>query len=310
MLDRVVQKALHEALQPLWESLYLRNSFGFRRGRGVWGMLAELEAAMDKHDCHTLVIEDVRKAFDNVRIAAALKAHRTAALSKSRGKEPLLSEDVLRLIETVLRGHQDREIGIDQGGCYSPDTLNLLLHIAHDLPLQAAGEVPAWARYADNLVYLVRDETVGHRVLNLVRRLLRRVGLSLKGSGGITDLETAENEPAQLLGFGLSRKGGRLRIELGRQSLNRLREHLVTAWETPDPTKAATTILRGWIGANGPAYESGVSVIHDVRQLASELGFREVPGTDELEGWWRESWERWRTCQRLARRRYRRRKGP
>jgi hypothetical protein len=62
-LDRVVGKALHESLQPFWEKVYLRNSFGFRNGRSVWQMVAELEATMDKYDRWVLEIDDVRKAF-------------------------------------------------------------------------------------------------------------------------------------------------------------------------------------------------------------------------------------------------------
>ena len=73
-LDRVVGKALHESLQPFWEKVYLRNSFGFRPGRSAWQMLAELEATMQKYDRWVLAIDDVRKAFDNVPIRKALKA--------------------------------------------------------------------------------------------------------------------------------------------------------------------------------------------------------------------------------------------
>ena len=83
-LDRVVGKALHEALQPFWERVYLRHSFGFRRGRSVWQMLAEIEATMDKYQRHVLVTADVRKAFDNVPIQEALKTHQTAISNKSR----------------------------------------------------------------------------------------------------------------------------------------------------------------------------------------------------------------------------------
>ena len=59
-LDRVVGKALHESLQPFWEKAYLRNSFGFRPGRSVWQMVAELGGTMEKYDRWVLVIADVQ----------------------------------------------------------------------------------------------------------------------------------------------------------------------------------------------------------------------------------------------------------
>ena len=175
-------------------------------------------------------------------------------------------------------------MGIDQGGCYSPDALNIFLHTVHDLPLDAVDEVLLWFRYADNLAYAVPSMSEGHRVLNLVRRLLHKAGLSLKEEGGIIDLNTAKDNPAQLLGFNLWREDGRLRIGLGEACLTQLQEHLTKAWETPDPVKTAITILRGWINAYGPAFENGAAVMPDVLQPASQLGFREIPEVDELTG--------------------------
>ena len=106
-----------------------------------------------------------------------------------------------------------------------------------------------------------------------------------------------------MLGFTLWREDGRLWIGLKEDSLDQLREHLAKAWETFDPNTTAKTVLRGWINANGPAYENGVTAIPDVLRLASGLGFRELPGANELTGWWEEAWERWLACRRRARRR-------
>jgi RNA-directed DNA polymerase len=306
LLDRVVGKALHETLQPYWEKIYLPGSFGFREARNVWQMIAELEATMEKNDCWVLAIDDVRKAFDNVPVTEALTAHQTIIMSKSKGKQPALAEDVLELIETVLRGHDLHEVGIDQGGCYSPDTLNIFLHAVHDAPLSAGDNAPLWFRYADNLVYPVQNVSEGRRVLARVRRLLRKVGLSLKGKDGIADLNAGDN--ALLLGFRLWREDGRLRIGLGENALDQLREHLADAWKTPDPNTTAEAILRLWIDANGPAFENGVTVIADVLRLASRLGFRELPGPAELRECWERAWQRWRVCRMKARRRVLRRK--
>src|SRR5262245_28718143 len=41
--DRVISAAVHEALTPLWETIFLPTSMGFRPGRGVHRMLAEIE---------------------------------------------------------------------------------------------------------------------------------------------------------------------------------------------------------------------------------------------------------------------------
>lgn len=49
LLDRVVGKALHEALQPIWETIYLPQSYGFRPGHSAWQMLAAVIAMETGH---------------------------------------------------------------------------------------------------------------------------------------------------------------------------------------------------------------------------------------------------------------------
>jgi len=142
--------------------------------------------------------------------------------------------------------------------------------------------------------------------VTVVRRLLRKVGLSLKEGSKIIDLDDTQ-EPAEVLGFRLWREDGRLRIELGEKSLNQLREHLAKAWETADPHTTAATILRLWISAQGPAFESGVSVIPELLRQAAGLGFRELPGPEELRACWEKAWGRWRSLRAKARRRVLRR---
>jgi RNA-directed DNA polymerase len=65
LLDRVVGKALHETLQPIWETIYLPQSYGFRPGRSAWQMLAAVVATIEAEDRWVLAVDDVRKAFDN-----------------------------------------------------------------------------------------------------------------------------------------------------------------------------------------------------------------------------------------------------
>jgi hypothetical protein len=158
-----------------------------------------------------------------------------------------------------------------------------------------------------NLADVCQSVSEGHRALTRIRRLLRKAGLSLKGDERTIDLNTAKDNPACVLGFSLWREDGRLRIGLEKDYLNRLGEHLAKAWETSDPNRTAKTVLRGWINANGPAFENGTAVIADVLRLASGLGFRELPGADELLGWWEEAWLRWQRCFKLSRRRVLRR---
>ena len=67
MFDRIVSSALNRTLGALWEREFLPMSYGFRAQRGTWNLLADLMAAMVAEERFVLAIDDVRKAFDNVR---------------------------------------------------------------------------------------------------------------------------------------------------------------------------------------------------------------------------------------------------
>jgi hypothetical protein len=202
----------------------------------------------------------------------------------------------------MLRGFDGgRLVGLDQGGPYCPDALNVLLHTVHDVPLDAVDGVLLWFRYADNLVYLCRSVSEGHRVLARVRKLLDRVSLSLKGKDGIADLKAGEH--AQVLGFSLQYEQGQLRIDPGEGCLDSLEEHLLKAWETDDPNETARYVLRQWVNSLGPAFENRELVLAEIHPLVRRLGFREIAGLDELCVWMEDALERWRVCRRRMRRR-------
>jgi retron-type reverse transcriptase len=207
LCDRIVAAALNDALSPYWETVFFPGSMGFRPGRGVWTLLAELEAVMVRADRWVLAIDDIRQAFDNVRIADLLADHRTHVPDCS----------LLALIEVVLRAGESRERGIDQGSSYSPTALNVRLHHAHDLDLHQDRTFPPWFRYADNLVYLCLGVSEGHQAWEKARYLLTPAGFSLKGKDG-PPADRRQGQQAPLLGFCLRRKKDELSYDLGKDA--------------------------------------------------------------------------------------------
>ena len=298
--DRLVAKVLQMELDMAFDKVFLNGSWGFRMKRGMWKMLAALEATMTQQNLWVLAIDDVRKAFDNVQIDDALEGHRE--LFETELKEiirPNEIERILDLISKILRGDQrDRQIGIDQGNPYSPVALNVVLHLAHDRNFTETELSKSWNRYADNLVYACRSITQGHHMLNRTSRLLRPHGLELKGGDGVVDLKAGNM--AHLLGFTLKKRGNQLEYDLGEHSLDHLAEHLEQAHSTTDPGAAAKQSIRHWITSYGPAFGKAGLHISKILHTAAQYGFREtwVPG--ELLDVWRRAWERWQRLRTAA----------
>ena len=268
LADRLVSSALHGLLDPVVDRSFLPGSYGFRRGRGTWDLLADLGRTMARVGLYTLAVDDVGSAFDLVPIAAAMEGFR----------EHVSDPGLLALIETAIRGGEDggRAVGIHQGDPLSPLCLNVVLHKAHDAPLAGRPGSPPWYRYADNLAYLCPGVPEGRRALDDAARLMADAGLALKGEDGPpVDLRRGE---AKLLGFDLSWRGGHLELGSGRQAFAALDRRLAEAHLEPDPPASADMVVAGWLGSMGPALvgDRGDRAVTRIAPMLSRHGFREI----------------------------------
>jgi hypothetical protein len=286
LCDRVVAAALHQAMQGVWEPVFLPSSMGFRPGRGVRRLLAELECVMIDSDCWVLAIDDIKKAFDNVVIADVRADHARYI------RDPSL----LSLIRVVLQGGEGekRTRGIDQGSAYSPTALNVRLHHAHDLGVNQ-DQHPPWYRYADNLVYICQSVSEGHQALNRSHQLLGKADFTLKGEDD-PPVDLRRGRKAQLLGFTLSYREGGLCFELGHESWKKLEQNLTQAHETYNAPDIAVKVVKGWIASYGPAFASlRDRTVDRVLGILHRHGYRETCSRESLTRWWSESWETWNT---------------
>ena len=175
--DRVVQRALVLLLEPIYELVFLPNSYGFRRGRS--GVECSAMVAKEVYQ-HRFVLEaDVEGFFDNV-------SHRKLlGMLKEKIVDPRI-HDLIR--DMLLAGYIERDKpwqatwkGTPQGGPLSPMLANIYLHYALDTKFQKhvlGGSV--LLRYADDFVIVSALES---RIQALRRSLyvwMREAGLKLK----------------------------------------------------------------------------------------------------------------------------------
>lgn len=158
VIDRVIQQAVLQRLQPLWDPTFSEHSYGFRPGRSAHQAVAQAQAYVA--DGHRFVVDiDLAKFFDRVnhdrlmaRVAARVPDRRVLRLVRS-----FLTAGVLNngLFEA------SRE-GAPQGGPLSPLLSNLVLDEL-DRELERRGH--QFVRYADDCNVYVRSEKAGRRVM-------------------------------------------------------------------------------------------------------------------------------------------------
>jgi RNA-directed DNA polymerase len=174
-IDRVIQQAILQRLQPLWDPTFSEHSYGFRPGRSAHQAVAQAQAYVIE-GYHLVVDIDLAKFFDRVhhdRLLAAVAAR----ISDRR---------VLRVIRAyltagVLDGGLFEESceGVPQGGPLSPLLSNLVLDEL-DRELERRGH--RFVRYADDCNIYVRSEKAGQRVMaSLTRFIERRLKLQVNG---------------------------------------------------------------------------------------------------------------------------------
>jgi RNA-directed DNA polymerase len=165
VIDRLVQQAVLQVLEPLLDPTFSDSSYGFRPGRGAHNALHQ--AAKYVAEGRTIVVDmDLEKFFDRVNHDILM-----ARLARRIGDKRLLAI-VRRFLEAGLM--QDgvcvaRHEGTPQGGPLSPLLANLLLD---DLDRELARRGHTFCRYADDCNIYVRSQAAGERVLTSVTAFL------------------------------------------------------------------------------------------------------------------------------------------
>lgn len=166
VLDRLIQQAILQVLQPHFDATFSDWSFGFRPGRNAH---QAVECARGHIAAgHRWVVDmDLKDFFDRVNHDVLM-----ARLARRIEDKRLLRLIRLYLESGVLEGGlvSPRSQGTPQGGPLSPLLSNVLLDEL-DRELERRGH--RFVRYADDSNIYVRSKRAGERVLASVERFLR-----------------------------------------------------------------------------------------------------------------------------------------
>ncbi|WP_340454292.1 group II intron reverse transcriptase/maturase [Oceanobacillus sp. HCA-5259] len=199
VLDRVVQQAILQVIDPIIDPQFSENSFGFRKGRNQH---QAIERAKEYYqEGYKVVVDcDLKSYFDTIhhqRIRAYLEYF-------------IKDKIVLKLVWSFLRsGILDKDIyietteGAPQGGPLSPILANVYLNML-DRELERRGH--RFVRFADDFVIYVKSRRAGERVMESITEFVEKdLGLTInqkksKVSGATT---------ATFLGFNIQNLMGK-----------------------------------------------------------------------------------------------------
>jgi len=278
--DRIVQRAVAEALNGVYEEDFLGFSYGFRPGRGAHDALDALATGVAARRVNWIVDADIAKLFDSVsqEWLARFLEHRIG------------DKRILRLIQKGLKAGVLDEgrvevpaLGTGQGAAISPLLANVHLHYVLDLwaerwrRREARGDMVI-VRYADDAVFGFQHETDARRFTEAMRDRLAAFALTLHpdrtrliefGRFAAANREKrglGKPETFNFLGFtficGKSRRGGFLlkrksRSDRVRAELKEIKQGLRRRMHEPLARQGK------WLGQAGP---SGARLVQPPRR--------------------------------------------
>jgi group II intron reverse transcriptase/maturase len=179
--DKIVQRAVVEVLNAIYEPDFLGFSYGFRPGRSPHQALDALTVGIMRKKVNWVLDADIRGFFDTLSHEWLVRfiEHRVA------------DRRVVRLIQKWLRAgvledgrRTQSEVGTVQGGSISPLLANIYLHYVFDLwahrwrGREARGDVIV-VRFADDFVLGFERREEAERFLAELRERFARFGLAL-----------------------------------------------------------------------------------------------------------------------------------
>ena len=216
VIDRMIQQAIVQVLQPMYEPLFSESSYGFRPKRSA--QQAMKQALEYYNEGYTQVVDlDLAKYFDTVNHEILIGMLR----------EQVKDERVIRLIRKYLKSGvmingliSPTTEGTPQGGNLSPLLSNIYL-TAFDRMLESRGH--KFVRYADDCNIYVKSRRAAERVMASCTKFLEGK-LKLK----VNRKKSQVGSPLRLkfLGFSMYKTGKKAGIRPHGKSVKRFKDKI------------------------------------------------------------------------------------
>jgi RNA-directed DNA polymerase len=254
VIDRLIQQAILQVLQPLIDPTFSDHSYGFRPGRSAHDAVRQMRDYVVEGR-EWVVDIDLEKFFDRVNHDILM-----GRLAK-RIEDPRVLRAIRRYLEAgvMVDGVEaKRGDGTPQGGPLSPFLANVYLDEV-DKELEQRGH--AFVRYADDLRVLVGSKRAGERVMRWLVKRFAKLRLNVNESKSTV----AKVVERPFLGFGLwVDQEGKTRIVVACKAISAMKERVreITKRTRGRSVKQVVEQLRayllGWRGYFGITELPGV----------------------------------------------------
>ena len=252
VVDRIIQQAIAQQLTPIYEPLFLDNSFGYRPGRSAQMAIQKVKEYAEQGYTQAVLV-DLSKYFDTLNHELLMNLLRKNIHDKR----------VIELIKRYLKaGVMENgllvktEEGSPQGGPLSPLLANIYLN-EYDWEMERRG-VPV-IRYADDIVVLAKSKRAAERLLKSTQRYLEgklKLKMNVEKSRVVSVFSTRN---FKFLGFALGKGKNGIYIRAHTKSLKKAKAKLKELTSRSQGRNVRVVMqrvkvyIRGWLGYFGIA---------------------------------------------------------
>ena len=247
VVDRVIQQAVAQKLQAIWEPLFSESSFGYRPKKSAQQAIRQVKEYAEQGYIYAVSI-DLSKYFDTLNhelLTDLLHRH-------------IHDKRVLKLIRKYLKsGVMENgvicktEEGSPQGGPLSPLLANIYLN-EFDWEMKRRGVKTV--RYADDIVVLAKSQRAAERLLESCKRYLEG-NLRLRTNAEKSKVTSIfAQKKFKFLGFCLGKNGSGIFIRAHKSSLQKARKKLILLTKRNRGRNVRKVMaevkifIRGWLG--------------------------------------------------------------
>jgi len=305
--DKIVQSAVAEVLNAIYEADFYGFSYGFRPGRSPHMALASLDKALMTQRVNWVLDLDLRTFFDSLdhEWMVRMLEHRIADRRIIRLIKRWLKAGVLESGEWTAV-----ETGSPQGSGISPILANVFLHYSLDAWIHqwrtrhARGQIVV-IRYADDVIAGAQYESDARKLLDALKERLAKFGLALNEDktrliefGRFAAQRRAQAglrrpETFNFLGFTHycgSTRSGKFMVKRKTQAtrmvrkLKELRAELRRRWHAKVPEQHAwlSQVLRGHYQYYGVIFNA--SALSQFYQLVKRMWFKALQRRSQKSG--------------------------
>jgi group II intron reverse transcriptase/maturase len=215
VLDRFIQQAILQVLQPMFDPTFSEHSYGFRPGRSAHQAVCKAQMYIQSGK-RVVVDVDLEKFFDRVNHDVLM-----GRLAKRIGDKRMLGL-IRRYLNAGIMANgvvMERHEGTPQGGPLSPLMANALLDEV-DKELENRGI--AFVRYADDLNAYVGSKRAGEDVMGTLKRLYTGLRLRINEEKSAV----ARPEDRKFLGYSFFDQEGTVKLCIAPKALAAMKERV------------------------------------------------------------------------------------